>query len=226
MIRLHHLNNSRSLRVLWLLEELGLPYGIVHYQRDAKTLLAPPALRRIHSLGKSPIVEDGDIIMAESGAILEYLVDRYDVDRAFAPAPSPDYSEASLRYRYWMHYAEGSAMPPLLLTLVFNRILQSPMPFFAKPIAKAICEKVLQGFVSPQLIHHVNHIESELERSQWFAGEQFTAADIQMSFPLEAIVARTSNLQLPRIRAFLDRIHARPAYRRALDRGGTFQVSG
>ncbi|UXH77388.1 glutathione S-transferase family protein [Roseateles amylovorans] len=223
MIIVHHLNNSRSQRVLWLLEELGLPYEIKPYQRDPKTMLAPPELRAVHPLGKSPVMTDGELVIAESGAILEYLVDRYGEGR-FKPEPG---TPQALRYRYWMHYAEGSAMPPLLLKLVFDRIESSPMPFFVKPIAKAIAGKAKSGFVQPQIDNHMNFLEAELGQSPWFAGNEFTAADVQMSFPLEAAAMRGgAAARQPRITDFLARIHARPAYRRALERGGPYALLG
>jgi glutathione S-transferase len=222
MIVVHHLNNSRSQRVLWLLEELGLEYEIKRYQRDAKTMLAPPELRKVHPLGKSPVVTDGDLTLAESGAIIEYLVERYDKGKFVPAAGTPD----SLRYRYWMHYAEGSLMPPLLMKLVFNRIESAPMPFFAKPIARAIAQKAKSSFIEPQLTTHLGYVESELSKSEWFAGKDITAADIQMSFPLEAAAARSglNKQKYPRMAAFLERIHARPAYKRALERGGAYDL--
>jgi glutathione S-transferase len=221
MLTVHHLNNSRSQRVLWLLEELGLDYTLVRYERDAKTMLAPPALRKVHPLGKSPVVVDGENTLAESGAILEYLVERYDVARRFAPSPgTPEH----LRYRYWMHYAEGSAMPPLLMSLVFARIRSAPMPFFVRPVARGIADKAMSGFVGPQVKLHLDHMEAELARSTWFAGEDFSAADIQMSFPLEAASARSGFDGRPRLRAFVDRLHARSAYQRALEKGGPFEL--
>ena len=221
MVAVHHLNNSRSQRVLWLLEELGLDYDVVRYQRDAETMLAPPSLRKVHPLGKSPVVVDGENTLAESGAILEYLVDRYDTARAFAPSPS---TPEHLRYRYWMHYAEGSAMPPMLLSLVFSRIKQAPMPFFAKPIAHRIADKAMAGFVGPQVKLHLDYMESELGKSPWFAGEDFSAADIQMSFPVEAASVRAGFKDRPNLKGFLQRIHARPAYQRALEQGGPFDL--
>jgi glutathione S-transferase len=220
MIVVHHLNNSRSQRVLWLLEELGLPYEIKKYQRDAKTMLAPPELRAIHPLGKSPTLTDDDKVLAESGAIVEYLVGRYGNGRLIPP---PDSAER-LRYGYWLHYAEGSAMLPLLLTLIFNTIDRSPMPFFVKPVARAITGKVRGGFIEPQLKLHFDYIESELGKSSWFAGEEFSAADIQMSFPLEAANARGGGGTRPHSAAWLQRIHARPAYQRALERGGPYEL--
>ncbi len=219
-ITVHHLNNSRSQRVLWLLEELGLPYDIVHYQRDPKTMLAPAELRRVHPLGKSPVVTTDDgLTLAESGAIVETVIERFGNGR-FAPTPgTPEF----LRYRYWLHYAEGSAMPPLLLKLIFDKIESTKMPFFAKPIAKAIAGKAKAGFITPNITTHLDFLESELGKSRWFAGEDFSGADIQMSFPIEAAQARGGlDASRPKLMAYLDRIHARPAYKRALERGGPY----
>lgn len=222
MIIVHHLNNSRSQRVLWLLEELGLEYDIKYYERDPKTLLAPVSLREVHPLGKSPVVTDGALTLAESGAIIEYLVDRYGEGR-FAPLPN---TPERLRYIYWLHYAEGSAMPPLLLKLVFDRIEQQPMPFFIKPISRLITSRTKSSFIEPQITLHLNYLEAELEKSLWFAGNEFTAADIQMSFPIEAAVARAGlDASRSRLMDFRDRIHNRPAYQRALERGGAYQLA-
>ena len=222
MLTVHHLNNSRSQRILWLLEELGLPYDIVRYQRDAKTMLAPPELRKVHPLGKSPVVTTDDgLTLAESGAIIETVVERYGQGRLAPAAGSPE----ALRYRYWLHYAEGSAMPPLLLKLVFDKIENTPMPFFVKPIAKAISGKAKSGFITPQITTHLDFMEGELGKSLWFAGDAFTGADIQMSFPVEAAQSRGGlNTSLPKLMAYLERIHARPAYQRALERGGPFSL--
>ena len=221
MVTVHHLNNSRSQRVLWLLEELGLDYNVVRYQRNAETMLAPPSLRKAHPLGKSPVVVDGENTLAESGAILEYLVERYDSARKFAPSPG---TPEQLRYRYWMHYAEGSAMPPLLMSLVFSRIKRAPMPFFARPVARGIADKVMKSFVGPQVKLHLDYMEGELGKSRWFAGDDFSAADIQMSFPVEAASARSGFDDKPNLRAFLQRIHGRPAYQKALEQGGPFDL--
>jgi len=220
MIVVHHLNNSRSQRVLWLLEELGLPYEIKKYQRDAETMLAPPSLREVHPLGKSPVVTDGSgAALAESGAILEYLMDRYGNGRLIPPAGTPE----RLRYTYWLHYAEGSAMPPFLMKLIFDRIETAPMPFFVKPIAKGISAKVKSTFIMPQIKTHLDFMEAELGKHVWFAGEEMTAADVQMSFPLEAASMRGGlDASRPKLFAFLQRIHARPAYKRALERGGEY----
>src|SRR5207245_1196454 len=184
VIVVHHLNNSRSQRVLWLLEELGLAYDIKRYQRDPKTMLAPPALRQVHPLGKSPVLADGDVTLAESGAIIEYLVERHGNGRLRPPAGTPE----RVRYTYWLHFAEGSAMPPLVMKLVFDRIEKGPMPFFVRPIARAIAGRVKTNFIEPNIARQLDYMEAEL--APWFAGAQFTAADIQMSFPVEAAAAR------------------------------------
>lgn len=223
MIVVHHLNNSRSQRILWLLEELGLDYDIKRYQRDPATMLAPPALREVHPLGKSPVITDGDLTLAESGAIIEYLVERYGEGRL---APRPGTPER-LRYIHWMHYAEGSAMPPLLLQLVFGRLDKGKMPFFIRPVARAIKNRVKASFIEPRINQHLDYMEGELARHPWFAGAEFTAADIQMSFPVEAAAARGGlNRSRPKLMAFLERIHARPAYRRAIERGGDYALMG
>jgi glutathione S-transferase len=223
MLTVHHLNNSRSQRVLWLLEELGVPYEIKRYERDPKTMLAPPELRAVHPLGKSPVITDDGLTIAESGAIVEYLIDKYGHGR-FAPASG---TPERLRYTYWLHYAEGSAMPPLLLKLVALRIAGAPMPFFAKPIARKIAATLQSSFIDPQLKLHLGYIDKELSATGWFVGNDFTAADVQMSFPLEAATARGGmNGQIPAIAGFLKRIHARPAYQRALDRGGKYDILG
>ena len=222
MIPGHHLNNSRSQRVLWLLEELGLPYQIQHYQRDPKTMLAPEALRKVHPLGKSPVVTDDGATVAESGAIVEYLIERYGNGRLIPPAGSAE----RRRYTYWLHFAEGSAMPPLLLKLIFDRIPTQPMPFFVKPIARSLSNKVLQQMVLPNLKRQLDFMESELAGSTWFAGDEFSAADIQMSFPVEASAMRAGlDASRPHLFAYLRRIHARPAYRKALERGGPYSFA-
>lgn len=193
MIVVHHLNDSRSQRVLWLLEELGLEYEIKRYRRDAKTMLAPPELRQVHPLGKSPVITDGGTTLAESGAILEYLVSRYGGGKLIPPEGTPD----RLRYTYWMHFAEGTAMPPLVMKLVFSRLAKGPMPFFARPIARAIAERVLGSFIQPNIDRNLDYAESELGGL---------------------------DERRPKLTAFLERIHARPAYARALERGGKYEL--
>ncbi|MEH2335192.1 glutathione S-transferase family protein [Nostoc sp.] len=221
MITVHHLNNSRSQRVLWLLEELGIEYEVKRYDRNPKTMLAPASLREVHPLGKSPVITDGALTLAESGAIIEYLVERYGNGRLI-PAPG---TPERLRYTYWLHYAEGSAMPLLLLKLVFDQIEKGPIPFFVRPIARAIVERVKNSFIQPQIAQHLDYQEAEIGKSTWFAGNEFTAADIQMSFPLEAAAARAGlDASRPKLMAFLDRIHTRPAYQQALERGGAYEL--
>ena len=218
MTIVHHLNDSRSQRVLWLLEELGLPYEVKRYQRDAETLLAPAALRAVHPLGKSPVLEDGPVKVAETGAIVEYLLEAYGGGRLRPAAGSED----GRRFTYWLHYAEGSAMTPLLLKLVFSQIPKR-VPFFIRPAANAISRGMNARMIDPQIATHAAWWEAELERSAWFAGEEFSAADIMMSFPVEALGARIGlGPDKRRLKAFLERIHARPAYQRALLRGGPY----
>ena len=220
MITVHHLNNSRSQRVLWLLEELGVPYEIKRYQRDPKTMLAPASLRAVHPLGKSPVITEAGLTLAESGAIIEYLAEREG--RLVPTLGSPEWK----RYRYWMHYAEGSLMPPLLLKLVFDRIEKAKAPFFVRPVMRGIARTAKQSFVEPQIRLHLDYLEGELAKSTWFAGEEFSAADIQMSFPIEGAAARGGlDASRPNLIAFLERVHARPAYQRALQRGGEFKLS-
>jgi glutathione S-transferase len=216
VITLHHLEQSRSHRVLWLLEELELPYEIVRYARNPKTMLAPPELERVHPLGKSPVITDDGRTVAESAAILEYLVERHGGGR-LVPAPG---SSEHLRYRYYMHYAEGSLMPPLLVKLLASRIRSAPLPFFVKPIARKIGDGLDSAFSDPNLRRHIAFLEAELATSKWFAGDELTAADIQMIYPVEALVTRGGLPVGPRLKGFVERATARPAYQRALAKGG------
>ncbi|WGM30046.1 glutathione S-transferase [Brevundimonas sp. NIBR11] len=218
MIIVHHLNNSRSQRVLWLLEEMGLEYEVKRYERNAETMLAPPELRAIHPLGKSPVIQDGDIIVAETGAIVEYLLAAYP-GHGLKPTPG---TEAGRRFTYWLHYAEGSAMTPLLLKLVFSA-LPIRSPALVRPLVKAIANKAQASFIDPQIAAHTAYWEGELSKSEWFAGDAFSAADVMMSFPLEAGASRAPyGADKPKLKAFLKAIHARPAYQRALGRGGPY----
>jgi len=208
MIIVHHLENSRSQRILWMLEELGLPYEIKRYERNPETMLAPPELKKVHPLGKSPVIEDTDVeggqIIAETGAIVEYLVDKAD-GKLGAPANRGD----ALRYRFWLHYAEGSMMPPLLLKLVLARI----------PVMGKIALKRIQ----PMIDVHLDYVEAELAQRPWFAGDQMTAADIMMSFPLEAARSRAGlDESRPATIAWLGKVHARPAYQAGLEKGGPY----
>jgi glutathione S-transferase len=219
-IVVHHLNNSRSQRVLWLLEELGVPYEIKYYQRDRRTGLAPPELRAIHPLGKSPVLEVDGHVLAETGAIVDYIVERFGEGR-LRPAGATD---ERLRYDFWLHYAEGSAMPPLLMKLVFQ-VLPRRAPALLRRLIGGISRRAQERFIDPQLILHMDYWESTLVHSTWFAGEDFTAADIMMSFPVEAASVRANALaSRPRLAAFLRRIHALPAYQRALERGGPYAL--
>lgn len=209
MIVVHHLNNSRSQRVLWLLEELGIEYEIKFYERDPKTMMAPESLRQVHPLGKSPVITDADLTIAESGAIIEYLVDRYGNGRLVPASGTPEH----LRYKYWLHYAEGSAMPPLVMRLVLNNF-------------GAGDSSVVSGFVAPQIKLHFDYIEGELRKNTWVVGNEFTAADIQMSFPLEVVATLPQEVEnRPKLKEFVERIHARPAYKLALERGGKYDLS-
>ena len=219
MLTVHHLNNSRSQRVLWLLEELDVPYEIVRYQRQPN-MRAPAELVAVHPLGKSPVITDQGNTIAESGAIIEYIIDTYGEGRLIPPAKTPE----RLRYTYWLHYAEGSAMPPLFLKLLFT-LMPKRAPALLRPLVRKVSNQALTSLVNPLLKQHMAFWETELEKSQWFAGNEFTAADIQMSFPLEGGAARGGLEQgHPKAMAFLDRIHARPAYVRALEKGGPYQV--
>ena len=216
MIIVHHLERSRSQRVLWLLEELGLEYELVVYQRNPKTLLAPPELRSVHPLGKSPVVVDGDRTLAESGAILEQLVERHGEGRLAPARGSPERD----RYTYWLHYAEGSLMPLLLLKLVARRIRTGPVPFFVKPVTRMVGQRLDSQFVDPQLTRHLDFMEAELGGRTWFVGNELTAADMQMSYPIEAASARGGLGERPNLAGYLEAVRARPAYQRALARGG------
>lgn len=219
MIVVHHLNNSRSQRILWMLEELGLPYEVKRYEREP-SMQAPASLRAVHPLGKSPVIVDGDKTLAESGAILEYLSETYGAGRFTPPAGTTE----KLRYTYFMHYAEGSLMPLLLMKLVFGR-LPTRVPFFMRPVARAISTGADKTLLGPQLANHFAFLEGELANRDWFAGDTFTAADIQMSFPLEAASARSPAVnRMPMLKDFVDRIQARPAYKRALEKGGPYEL--
>lgn len=220
MITVHHLENSRSLRILWMLEELELPYEIKHYKR-LPSMQAPPDLKAVHPLGKSPAITDDGVTMAESGAILEYLVQKYGNGRFVPPLGSEEWR----RYTYFMHYAEGSLMPVLLLKLLFSRIIPSRVPALLRPVGRLICDGADRNLISPQLATNFAFLESELANRDWFAGTAFSAADVQMSYPLEAAATRAGlGDRFPKLQGFLDRIHARPAYKRAVDRGGALAL--
>ena len=220
MIIVHHLNNSRSQRVLWLLEELGLPYEVKRYQRDAKTMLAPPELKAVHPLGKSPVITDNGRTIAETGAIITYIIDTYANGRLVPARGADDY----LRFTYWLHYAEGSAMTPLLLKLIFTAI-PTNAPGLMRGLVNGIMKQAQARISDPQIKMHVDYWQAELSKSEWFVGNAFTAADIMMSFPLEAAAMRGDGRSRPKVAAFLDRIHARPAYKAALEKGGPYDFA-
>ena len=221
MLTVHHLENSRSQRILWLLEELGADYELLRYERDPATSLAPESLRAIHPLGKSPIVTDGEQCIAESGAIIEYLTARYGDGSLVPPEASPE----RLQYTYWLHYAEGTFMPFMILSLILGRIESAPVPFFLKPVTRGIADKVRKGYLSANVTRNLDFLEATLNESTWFAGARFTAADIQMSFALEAAEVRTNlAAEYPALAAFLERIRSRPAYRAALEKGGPYEL--
>ncbi len=221
MLILHHLNNSRSQRLLWLLEETGMDYELRLYERDSETMRAPETLRDIHPLGKSPLLSDGNQVIAESGAIIEYLIDTR------LPQFRPDRESAAYRdYVYWMHYSEGTLMPPLLIALMGTRLEQARVPFFVRPVVKGIAKQLETSYHGPENRLNLDYINSHLSENTWFCGEALTGADFQMSFPLEAASARMNGFSdYPHIKAYLDRIHARPAYQRALEKGGAYDYA-
>lgn len=221
MLSVHHLNQSRSQRVLWALEELGVPYQIVRYQRE-KTMLAPESLKKIHPLGKSPVVEDNGLILAESGAILEYLQDTYDTQQRFKPQEP----QQKLDYRFWLHYAEGSLMPLLLMKLVFTSLGKPPVPFGIRSIGKVLGQGVEKAYLNKQIVTHAHFIEAQLAQRSWFAGDQLSMADMQMSFPVFALLARGGVDNLPNLRAWKKRVEKRPAWQRAIVQGGPFDLPG
>jgi glutathione S-transferase len=227
MITLHHLNNSRSQRIIWLLEALEIEYTIKHYQRDKKTNLAPAELEKIHPLGKSPVITDGERVIAESGLIIEYLCETYGSNHAFMGN-----SENRWDVKYWLHYSEGSLMPLMVMKLVFDKIKSAPKPFFIKPIANVIVDKAIAAYAGPNIVKNVAYIEQHLASNQqqgkdYMCGIQLTAADFQMIFPLEALVAKQKDIaqKLPNIYTYVKRIHALPAYQKALQSGGQYDYA-
>jgi len=219
MLVVHHLENSRSQRILWLLEELGVEYEIKHYKRDKETSLAPPELIAVHPLGKAPVVTDDDITVAESGAIAEYLLGKYDDGRLLPAVGTPERRDCT----YWLHYAEGSFAPLMLVSLIMSRIETAPMPFFVKPIARGLVGKVRNNFLNHNVTRNLDFMESTLASSSWFAGGEFSVADIQMSFAVEVAEVRTDLKDgFSNLAGFLDRIRARPAYQAAITKGGPY----
>jgi len=221
VIVVHHLEHSRSQRILWLLEELGLEYDLEIYQRNPTTKLAPPELKRVHPLGRSPVIVDGEVTMAESGAILEYLVSTYDSKKELRPEEG---TAAHREYLYWMHFAEGTAMPPMVMRLVFTRLSKKPVPLPVRPFGKIFEKAVEKQFYGPRIRAVLDLMEDALKEKDWFAGDRFSAADVQVSFPLDGASSRGLLGTRPRLAEFLERIHARPAYRRALERGGAYEL--
>ncbi|MAX33470.1 MAG: glutathione S-transferase [Halomonadaceae bacterium] len=225
MIEVHHLENSRSQRVIWLLEELSADYEVITYRRDPKTMLAPESLKQVHPLGKSPVIVDtereGEVV-AESGAIIEYLLERFDDGQLLPPAGTPE----RRRYRFWLHHAEGSAMPPLVMTLVFSRLDKPPVPALIRPIARLLANGVKTKFLDPQIRDLLAFWEGECGQHAWLSGETFSAADIQMSFPLLALEGQGRLGDYPRLTDLLARMRERKAYQRAVEKGGEFSMSG
>ena len=220
MITVHHLEHSRSQRILWLLEELGVDYEIKQYERDPETRLAPPEMRDIHPLGKAPLITDGEVTIAESGAIIEYLVAKYD-DGTLRPAEG---TNERLAYTYWLHYAEGTFAPLMLVSLLMARIESAPLPFFLKPVARGIAGKIRESYLDQNVKRNLDFIELTLSKSSWFCGDRLTAADIQMSFAVEAAEARVDMSNYPGIAGFLERMRARPAYQAAVEKGGPYDL--
>ncbi|RPH24209.1 glutathione S-transferase [Buttiauxella warmboldiae] len=219
MLIVHHLNHSRSQRILWLLEELQLPYQIVRYQRES-TMLAPESLKAVHPLGKSPVVEDNGHILAESGAIIEYLQETYDSESRLKPISTQD----KLRYRFWLHYAEGSLMPLLMMKLVFGRLGKAPVPWLLRPVGNALGQGVQKAYLNKQISTHARYLEDSLQKNPWFAGQTFSAADIQMSFPVIALLSRGGFHDLPNLQRWHQQIQMRPAWQRAIEQGGPFAI--
>lgn len=222
MLTLHHLNNSRSQRILWLLEELGVDYEIEHYQRDSQTNLAPDALRGVHPLGRSPVLSTPDGAIAESGAIVEYLVHTHAKESFVTPTDG----DALQQYWFWLHFAEGSLMPPLVANLVLEKARQKgSKPFFIKPITNKLVDGILNAYYGPNLAQSLRYVESYLSRNTWFAGDAPTGADVQMIFPLESLVASGRAKEFSAIQGYVKRIHARPAYQRGLEKGGEYDYA-
>ncbi|MDQ7733835.1 glutathione S-transferase [Halomonas sp. SpR1] len=222
MIHVHHLEKSRSHRILWLLEALELDYELVVYQRDGKTQQAPDSLKKIHPLGKSPVITDGDFTVAESGAIIDYLLQRYGQGRCQPPI---DDMPGWVGYRYWLHYAEGSLMPLLVMQLVFSQIPKQS-PWLIRPLAKGISDTVSKRFLAPQLKRHLNFINQHLLAQGNFGGPWPSGADMQMSFPLQAVAAVRSLDSYPAIAAFLSRIEQDAAWQRVVERAGPLTIPG
>lgn len=219
MLTVHHLENSRSQRILWLLEELEVDYEIKRYERNKRTSLAPPELLTVHPLGKSPVISDDGVTVAESGLIVEYLIEKYGNGRLIPPIGSPEH----MQFRYWMHYAEGTFMPLMVISAILNRIETAPMPFFIKPIAKTIANKTRAAYSGPNIKLNLDYLEATLQKSTWFCGDEMSGADIMISFPIEAAAMRTNlTINYPALEEFRQRIQELPAYQRAIEKGGPY----
>jgi glutathione S-transferase len=219
MLIVHHLENSRSQRILWLLEELGVAYEIQHYARDKKSSLAPPELFAVHPLGKSPVITDEGVTIAESGLIVEYLIEKYGDGRLMPAIGTPEH----LQFRYWLHYAEGTFMPLMVITAILNRIETAPMPFFMKPIAKIIAHRTKAAYSGPNIRLNLDYLEATLQKSTWFCGSEMSGADIMMSFPIETAAMRTSLAENhPALEEFRQHVRKLPAYQRAIEKGGPY----
>ena len=207
MLTLHHLNDSRSQRILWLLEELGAPYEMKFYRRDAKTRLAPPELAAIHPLGKSPVMTDGDLKIAESGAIVDYLIRTYGKGRMMPKLGTAEYEA----YNEWLHYAEGSAMLPLMLNLYVSRLKEAGAPLHPR--------------IDSEIANHLDYVDGALKGREFFVGDALTGADIQMSFVGEMadVFERLGPFQ--NLSAWLSRMHARPAFQRSVEKGGAYRFA-
>lgn len=224
MITVHHLEDSRSQRIIWLCEELGANYKVVRYDRDSQTQMAPDALKKLHPLGTAPLVEIDGTLLAESGAIIEYLLATHDKEGKFKPADA--LSQAGRDYTFWLHFAEGSLMPMLVISKIFMTIKSTKMPFFAKPIARKIASSVEHAYINPGVTKMLGLVNTHLESNTYFAGDNLSGADIQMSFPLEAVSTIPELIMdYPKVVEWLERIHARPAYRTALEKGGPYSFA-
>lgn len=221
MVVVHHLENSRSQRILWLLEELGIEYEVKRYDRNKKTNLAPPELLAVHPLGKSPVITDNDVVIAETGTIVEYLIDGYGDGRFKPAAGTPEF----LRYRYWVHAAEGTFMPFFVMQLVLSALTGPAVPFFIRPISRKLVGEIHKRFLGPNIKNNLDYMESVLADSEWFAGNELTGADFMMVFVAEAGSVRAGVADnYPNIQAWLDKVHAREGYQSALERGGPYQL--
>ncbi|ALM52459.1 glutathione S-transferase [Halomonas huangheensis] len=224
MIRLHHLENSRSQRIAWLLEELHVDYEVAFYRRNSSTMLAPDELKRIHPLGKSPLITDEDAggrVVAESGAIIEYLLERFDTRNCLSPPPG---SDAHQDYRFWLHHAEASGMPPLVMSLIFSRLGKAPVPALLRPLGRRFAAGIRQRYLGPEISRLRQFWEDSLSDRCWFAGNAFSAADIQMSFPLMALAGRAGLEGYPRLESFLQRATAREGYQRTIEKVGDLKL--